>query len=283
MTEIARIRECSNEQYHSDVDVLSSSMLKHALESPAAYIQSLLNSHRRTRSMDLGTLIHALVLEPIEVQKLVAIYPTSLTLHKECKDFKEANKNRFCISMSEFIGARTMANKILESKYKGRAFYLFVEEGVSEESIYYTDPTTGLQCRTRLDLKHPEITFDLKTTAYSDVGRFAIQAEKLHYDLSAYMYSYARLLLETSLNPNDESKPKPFVVVAACTDAPHSVHFMPASVDFLNNGRKKYQYALSIIHSCSKVHAWPSMGGEVELTINHWNSFSPPSIQSLSI
>jgi len=49
--------------YHADKDILSSTMIKPMLLSPADYIDALLN-FKRTKAMDNGTLLHMQVLEP---------------------------------------------------------------------------------------------------------------------------------------------------------------------------------------------------------------------------
>lgn len=271
----------SSSAYHADADILSSSMLKNALESPASYIQALLDCQKPSRAMDFGTLLHALVLEPSTVSSSVAIYPSKFTRTKDCLAFKEANAERFCMTMAEFIKAKSLADKVLMSKFRGREFYKFVEEGTTEQSIYYTDPTTGLECRTRPDLDHPEFLFDLKTTRFCDIEKFAHQANQLNYDLSAYMYTYSRYLIDCSQKGRENANIKPFVLVPVCTEAPHSVFFAPISASFLRNGMKKYQHALSIISSCAKVQTWPALGGEEVLEMNHWNQFTPPSMAQI--
>ena len=274
----------SNEQYHADVDIYSSTMLKHAIESPATFIQSLLKQYTSTKATDLGTLMHTLILEPSTVNDVVAVFPDELTRSKECKEFKDANPGRYCITLREFIAAQKLADKVLSQSFRGRPFHEFVSEGQVEHSIYYTDPVTGLKCRTRPDLKHPEFTFDLKTTRFYELGKFDRQAIDLHYDLSAYMYTLARFLLEKSMAQQEEViKPKPFVLVAICTEAPHSVFFRPTSTNFIENGKKKYENAVAIIKACSQVQSWPAMGGEEEIDIAPWQTFSSNIASNFSV
>lgn len=263
------VRSLDNETYHADKDVLSSSMLKHALVSPAHYIQSLTAHSSRTAAKDLGTLIHALILEPHTVQSLVAIAAQPLGRDAESREFRHANAGRICLSMVEYVQAVQMADRVLSSLFRGRPFHKYVEEGTVESSLYYTDPTTGIACRTRLDLFHPDFTFDIKTTRQDSAAAFSRDAMAMHYDLSAYMYSLSRVLLEE--NPT----PKPFVLVPVCTEAPHSVFFMPCSHRVLENGQRKYNTALGTILACSKINHWPGLDGEYELDVEPWQTFTP--------
>ena len=265
----------SNSAYHNDVDIYSSSMLKNAIESPATFIQCLLERYKGSKATNFGSIMHALVLEPHTVNELVAIYPVDLNRTKECAIFKLANPNRFCISLRDFIQAQNLAEKILNQVFRGKTFRQYIAEGTVERSIYYTDPITGLKCRTRPDLLHPEFTFDLKTTRYWSQDSFDRQAIDLHYDLSAYMYTLSRFLLEKSASASPEAVTvKPFVIVSVCTEAPHSVFFRPTSYSFLQNGQKKYESSVAIIKACSQVQTWPAMGGEKEIDLAPWQMFS---------
>lgn len=283
-----RIIDChtrinSNREYHADVDILSSSMLKNALESPATYIQCLLERFKGTRSTDFGSLMHALVLEPCTANELVAIYPSDMTRVKHCSSFKEINKGRLCLSLKEFIHAENLADKVLNEKFRGRKFHEYVSEGIVEQSIYYTDPITGMRCRTRPDLNHPEFTFDLKTTRYWSHEAFDRQAIDLHYDLSAYMYTLSRCLLDANGSSlSTPLTPKPFVLLSVCTESPHSVFFRPTTSNFIDNGKKKYENAMAIIKACTQVQTWPAMGGEKEIDLSPWQIFSPSLNSSLT-
>ena len=263
------IRTLDNEAYHADKDVLSSSMLKHALTSPAHYIASLTAPQTRTDAKDFGTLIHALILERHTVQDLVAISAQPLGRDAESRKFRQANGGRICLSMAEYMAAVQMADRVLSSLFRGRPFYKFVEEGTVETSLYYTDPTTGLACRTRLDLCHPDFTFDIKTTRQETPAAFSRDALAMHYDLSAYMYCLSRVLLDQ--NPT----PKPFILVPVSTEAPHSVFFMPCSPRVLENGQRKYNTALGTIMACSSINHWPGLDGEYEMDLEPWQTFTP--------
>lgn len=262
-------RKLSNAQYHADKDVLSSTMLKTALVSPAHYIASLTELNTSSPQKLFGTLIHALVLEPDTVNQVVALYPGLLGKDTASREFRKINGGRRCMSLADFFAAKTMADKVREAPFRGRPFWKYIEEGEVEASFYFDDPTTGIACRTRLDLLHPDFTFDLKSTRHSTPALFQKDAIALHYDLSVYMYTLSRVLYEQSPSA------KPFVLVPVDSAAPHGVHFMPCSNDFLRNGERKYATALATIKACNDVDHWPSLEGEYEMDIHHWQTFTP--------
>lgn len=255
--------------YHADKDILSSTMIKPILQSPADYIEALLN-FKRTKAMDYGTLLHMQVLEPHTRNEVVAIYPGPLDC-PEGRAFVAANNDRICISLADYLQLESASAVVRASLFRGRPFYKFIEEGEVEPSIYYTDPITGLACRTRPDLFHPEFTFDLKSTRHASTSAFQRDAVDLHYDLQAFMYSLARCTFEGT------TKPKPFVFVKITSETPTSTHFMPCVDDFIQNGYEKYAAALAAIKACTIADHWPAPQGEVAMELLPWQSFKNSS------
>ncbi len=253
----------SSSVYHADLDIPSSSMLKTILVSPAHLLADL-TRRRHSKAMDWGTALHALVLEPASAMDVIAICPDPMTTARG-KAFTAANEDRVVLSMTEWLELQVAARTVLDTVFRGRPFYRFVEEGKVEHSIYYTDPTTGIRCRTRPDLFHPEFTFDIKSTRYNSASSFQRDAVDLHYDLQAFMYSYARVQLE-----GEATQSKPFVFVPVESQSPHTVYFRPAGENFLANGARKYVKALSLYAACSKVDHWPTKSAELEMDLLPW-------------
>jgi hypothetical protein len=251
--------------YHAAKDEQSCSMLKEILVSPAHYLQALLRPNRSSDAMDHGTLLHALVLEPHTFNRVAAVFPGDLT--KEGKAFKVENADRICISLTEYFRLLEQAEKVRAACFRGRPFERFIEEGKVETSIFYTDPSVGLPCRVRMDLLHPEFTFDLKSTRHGLPSAFQRDALSMHYDLQSFMYSLARCLFE------GVEDPKPFVFVQAESAAPHSVIFRPATKGLLANGKLKYEAALGAVKACMMTDVWPAPNGEVELDVEPWDTF----------
>jgi hypothetical protein len=257
-------------EYHAQVDVLSCSMLKAMLVSPAHFIHQLLAPHGRSEAKDRGTLLHALVLEPHTMSGVAAVFPGELST-KEGREFRAANPDRICIELTEYIRLQRAADAVRAAAFRGRSFDAYLSEGRTEASIYYTDPSVGLACRTRHDLFHPNFCFDIKSSRHATPALFRSDALAMHYDLQAYMYSLARCQFEGT------SKPKPFVFVQVESTAPYSVHFAVASESFMENGQRKYNAALSAMKACQAADHWPAPGGEAELDVTPWEAFQPQS------
>lgn len=257
-------------EYHADRGALSCSLLKPLLISPAHFKHSLLSPHESSDAQDFGSLVHLLMLEPQSVGREVAVYPGVVqSRDKQFSAFCDENLDRMVFDEPTFSKARTLVDKVLSQKYKGRSLGLFLEEAKTEISLYFTEPISGIRLRVRPDIFHPEITFDLKTTRHGSSSAFSRDALSLHYDLQAFMYTLGRSVFEGS------TRPAPFVFIAAETDEPHSVFVMDSGRDFLDNGAKKFQECLSVYQACTQSGYWPDLSGQSTLDIEHWQQFQP--------
>lgn len=237
------------------------------LVSPGHYQAQLHASPTKSPARDFGTLVHNLVLEPGMFSREFAVFPGK-------RDGRDPDFKKFCLQNNllhvidefELAAARKLADKVLSRPVMGRPFGDFVSEGIPEASIFFTDPATDIRCRTRIDLLHPEFVFDLKTTMHPSKNAWLRQALSLHYDMQSYMYGLANCLLR------GQSKPSPFVFIAAENEMPHSVSVFTAGETFVENGGRKYQAALSGYAACARVNHWPDAGTDAVLEINHWQA-----------
>ena len=141
--------------------------------------------------------------------------------------------------------------------------------------IDFTEPSTGLRMRMRMDAYHPEVSIDLKTTRFAHARAFMRDAVEKDYDLQSYMYSLGRCLYEGSTTP------KPFVFVAAENSAPYSVSTYEAGPTFMGNGANKFQACAATFKACTESGYWPDLSGDSVLEIEPWQQFSgKPAWQS---
>lgn len=255
------------EDYHSGIDVQSCSLLKPMLISPAHYQAQFFESRETSAAMEFGTLIHTLVLEPSLFMAQYAVFPGKRNARdKDFKAFCTANPGKMVIDDVSLQTARILVDKILHRTFRGRLFGDYVAEGEPEVSIYFSDPVTGVQCRTRIDLLHPEYLFDLKTSAFIVLREWLRHAISLDYDLQAYMYSLGHCLLA------GRQTPLPFVFITAESDRPFSVSSFTAGESFLTEGGRKYREAISGYAACTAVQHWPDAGVETTLELEYWQS-----------
>jgi hypothetical protein len=255
--------------YHADRDALSCSLLKPLLISPAHFMAGLAACERKSNARDFGSLVHLLVLQPELVGSEVAVYPGVIDHRtKAYAEFEEQHPGKLVVDEPTFANARRLAAKVRETRFRGRRLGEFIDESDREVTIYFTEPTTGLRMRVRLDIYHPDISFDLKSTRHAVARLFARDAVTLDYDLQAFMYSLGRCLYEGT------EQSKPFVFIAAENDDPFSVSTFEASANFIGNGSMKFQSCAAAYKACSAADYWPDLSCEGTLDIEPWQQFS---------
>lgn len=263
------IRNMPAHEYHGDRDALSCSMLKPILVSPAHYQAALAAHSKSSDAKDLGSLLHLLLLQPSELANEVAVFPGAADGRSATyKQFEAMHPDKLVVDEPTFASARRLADKTAATKFRGRELGRFIEESITEATVYFTEPVTGLRMRIRMDAYHPDVTFDLKSTRFAVQRAFVRDAIDRDYDLQAFMYSFGRCLYE------GDAALKPFVFITAETSAPHSVSVLTAGQSFMDNGAKKFQACVTTYKACADTGYWPDLGGEGEIEIEPWQQFS---------
>lgn len=257
--------------YHADRDALSCSLMKPLLISPGHFQAGLVACDKSSDAKDFGSLVHLLLLEPHAVSQELAVFPGVADRTRDFSKFQAEHPDKLVVDEPTFASGRRVAQKIGETSYKGRKVQRFVEESIPEATIYFTEPTTGLRMRVRLDAYHPDLTIDLKTSRFAAARAFARDAVDKDYDMQAYMYSLARCLYE------GETTPKPFVFVVAENTAPHSVSILEAGQAFLGNGLAKFESCAGSFKACTESGYWPDLSSVGVVDIEHWQQFSANS------
>jgi hypothetical protein len=255
--------------YHADRDALSCSLLKPLLVSPAHFQAGLACCDKQTVAKNFGTLLHSLVLQPELAGAELAVFPgVADGRSKPFAEFQALHPTKIVVDEPTFASARRLAGKVLETRFKGRAIGKFIEESLPEATIYFTEPTTGLRMRVRLDAYHPEFTFDLKSTRHASARLFSRDAVDFDYDLQAFMYSLGRCLYEGT------EQAKPFVFIAAESSEPYSVSTLEAAPNFVGNGSLKFQACAASFKACTDAGYWPDLSCESTVDIEPWQQFS---------
>lgn len=276
-----RLRNMPAHAYHHDLERASCSMLKGMLLSPAHYLQQVFAPHVSTPAMEFGSLVHLLVLEPHHFPHHYAVIPgTGRPSAAERREAQEFSPGRRILSEVELHEARLAAEQVMHRQVRGRPFHRFLEEGLPEATFYYEDPVTQVRCKVRMDLWHPELIFDLKTTRHPTSEAFSRACIALHYDMQAYMYCLA----DARFRGSDQARE--FVFLGVQSDAPHPVHVMSAGASFMANGEAKYVRAISLLRACAASDYWPDNSTDGVLEVLPWQAFEasgPPAGAALAL
>lgn len=255
-------------EYHADRDALSCSLMKPLLVSPAHFQAGLVACEKSSDAKDFGSLVHLLVLQPELASRELAVFPGISGGSRALGHFAQQHPDRLVVDEPTFAQGRRLAHKVMERRYRGRLLRDFIEESIPEATIYFTEPSTGLRMRIRVDSYHPDITFDLKTSRFALAGAFARDAVDKDYDLQAYMYSLGRCLFEGVRTA------RPFVFIVAENAPPYSVSTLEAGPTFLGNGANKFQACAATFKACTQSGYWPDLSSDGMVDIEPWQQFS---------
>lgn len=188
--------------YYGDCDAVSNSMLKilaarKATKYHAHFIARTLEFEEPTRQMELGTAIHACVLEGKLLDGALAVIPRECLnvnggIVRARVDAFEATLPKGCtaVKADEYLGARRSVEAILQRYGK----LLESPNVLREQAVYWTNRETGIRCRAKIDIIVPLsngtiLVPDLKTTDDAEPSEFRRKIISQRYWLQQATYT----------------------------------------------------------------------------------------------
>lgn len=141
----------------------------------------------RASHFAFGSALHAYMLDMPEFNRSFVVRPNLDLRTKEGRAWKEENKYRYILSRDDFYYIQKMSKSIVESFW----WQEFTEgEHYTELAMFWVCDTSGLQCKSKVDLFNPKIgILDLKTTSKNVTERELFYAYKNYrYDLQQAHY-----------------------------------------------------------------------------------------------
>jgi hypothetical protein len=262
----------TNEQYHA-LDSISHSRLEDFRSSKrkykAKYIDKTLE-RKQTPAMQLGSLVHALVLEPHTFDENYILAP-------KCDRRTNAGKaawNEFCelasgkevIDFETMESAKAISGAVLENEL---AMELIGADCLIENPVFWTCPHTGLQCRSKPDVDNREAAYllDLKSCQDATPGGFAKSAASFGYARQAAWY-------QTGHEIAYGYRPA-FVFVAVSTNEPYEVGIYELSENDILRSKLQNNIDLAELAECMKTGVWTARHESqiVNLALPKWAEF----------
>lgn len=253
-------KDLSLEAYHADVvpgGSLSSSGARALLDPgcPAQFKYDREHPKPAKAEFELGTAVHTEVLGagPANV---VTDHDSWRTKPAQIERDKIRAARRIPLLAAEGEQVAAMAAAIRQHPIAGPLFA--PGTGTAEQSLYWTDPATGVMCRCRPDwLKElPDLTLavDLKTTKDASPGEVskAIGNYGYHQQDAFYLDGIQAVL----------GKPARFIFVFVSKAPPYLITVRELSEADRAIGRAKNQRALRIYAACEQTGVWPDWTGD---------------------
>lgn len=226
---------------------------KHELDNfavaPSYYKHRKQQEWKPSRSMELGTLIHSLVLEG----------KVDFAVGPEVDRRTKAGKEEWQIFCENNIG-KTIVNRDEEAVIRGcfdacaplMEKCAFSYEDIEASVFWERD---GIQCKGRPDLiamiNGERCIVDLKTT--NDIRHFDSSFYRFRYDVQAAWYQYG---YQQAVGLKEVPG---FWFLAVDTEAPHLCQFMRPSSDVLANANAKIELELAHFKRCQVAQEWPGL------------------------
>lgn len=231
-----RVENMLSEEYFGSEGYESNSSLKPILRSSAHYVYNKEAPRVDKPHFNLGSAIHAAILEPIRFKDEYVVSPVfdgRTTVGKQAKaEFNANNQGKYIINDDDMETINGIAENVL---YHDDAMQL-LKAGTNEVSYFWQDPETEIWMRARADSESRFATLDVKSTDDASIKGFVKSCVKFSYDMQAYIYTEARSQV-TGEN-------KQFAFLAVEKKAPYTIGLYVASKEMLASGLVQYREAL---------------------------------------
>lgn len=260
-----------NDDYHA-YEGLSSTGVKNILRSPAHYKSDVFE---RSRAMEIGSAIHAAVLEPDYFKEKYMLLEDVPTRQKpeykaavKALSTKDADGNctgdgsQYVFIKTEIDNLRGMYRSVKRNK---TAMAIYQQGGFSELAAFIECPVTGVLMKCKFDriTAETDISLDLKKCQDARKEAFTRAIGSYGYYISAAYYSHIyRLLTGCDLS---------FKYNAIEEKAPWGSKVYTADAGSILMGEIKFNEALLIYKECSDKNEWPSYPEEdEEISVPNW-------------
>lgn len=267
MPELTHQPGLTNEAYHR-LKAVSPSQIKVLGRSPLHYFDQFLAEDREkkepTPAMLMGTALHTAVLEPELWDQTIAVpkqaFDRRSKVGKElAAEFERESAGKIVLAPEDADEVRRMADAVRKHP---AANFLLDMPGRREASYTWTDPATGLECKTRPDWHSEDrrIVVDVKTCRDASRVEFAKAISNLDYHVQA-AWNQGALDAEQ------------FLTIAVESSRPWAVAVYPASGALIAAGQRRIEQAMELLAECWRTGNWPGYGDLVQEPIDlpAWN------------
>jgi hypothetical protein len=230
--------DISNDDYHKD-EAIGSTTIKSISVSPA---NLYFNPFKGSKSAQIGTAIHAALLEPELFEREFCQLPDS---DRRSAEYKSAaiKYGSDCVLVGSEVET---VNKMFESSRLNEDFMDYISaKGHSEVSMFATCPVTGLKFKCRFDRLSDSHSYPLDVKSCRDASQrgFSQAFGQYHYHVQAAFYLYV-LKLVTGRELNQ------FAFFAIENAAPYKNCMYYIGEDSLELGRKIMFQAMNKLIEC---------------------------------
>ena len=261
----------TNAEYHGYREAISKSRLANMSVCPAYFKWCEDNPTEPSEDMVLGSAFHKIVLEPETFYDEFAVIPnvdrrTTQGKMKYVEFIIEAD-GKTVITQEQYDTIVGMRDSIMSNPYARKLI-----NGNIEQSMYFTDELTKVECKCRPDVWRKVadrvVITDLKSAKSVMPNEFMRDCVKYHYDLQTAMYrDGASKVLGV---PKDNID---FVFIAVEKKPPYLLNIMQADTYVIQKGEADFREYIGTYAECLETQTWYGYNGKDNII----NNLSLPS------
>lgn len=247
------------EAYHAAPGV-SASRLKLFEHCPW---QARFGARRETEAMALGTLLHAMFLEPDTIQDRYWVARAKRgTKAWEAEEARAMGRQMLtepewqeAVAIFDAVHAQPVTRRLLGGPHE------------TEVSFWWIDPPTGLLCKGRCDVLRRDIgvMVDLKKCQDASMNGFRRSMEVYSYDYQSLHYQDGFALAPGGFKLDD------FIFLAFEEPPPHMAAAWRHDLDQQDDARTRVRSLLDQWAECEDSGEWPGYPQvETDLSLSHW-------------
>ena len=252
----------TNAEYHGYREAISKSRLANMSVCPAYFKWCEDNPQEPSEDMVLGSAFHKIVLEPETFDKEFMIMPHFDRRTKEGRLGYENLMNKVqgeCITLitkEQYDTICGMRDSIMSNPYARKLI-----NGNIEQSMYFTDDLTKVECKCRPDVWRKVadrvVITDLKSAKSVMPNDFMRDCVKYHYDLQTAMYrDGASKVLGV---PKDNID---FVFIAVEKKPPYLLNIMQADTYVIQKGEADFREYIGTYKECLEDGVFYGLNGK---------------------
>lgn len=279
VTEPGLYPDVPEDVYHADPVAhewgsLSSSGAKLLVPPSCPYLFDYARKHgKRTKSMDIGTRVHALVLGKGEEYLTELPFDEYRTDEAKAARDKAVTDGKIPTKPREMAEARAIADAVIADPEARRLLDAVTD---TELSGFWYEPEYGIWCRMRLDVlgwtDRPEIG-DVKTTADASPEKFAKSLAEYRYDIQWRHYCRGLAAILSAYPGELTADDIGWSWIVVQTTGPHVVMVYEPSAEDTERADESLRIAYGHFAACSRAAVWPKWSeSAMELSLPYYRA-----------
>jgi exodeoxyribonuclease VIII len=250
------------------VPSLSHSRLKEIRHSPGHFRWKSDNAEQATDAMNLGSLVHAMLLEPHLVERLFVASPKFDRRTKGGREdyirFLNSHPGQKVVTEAEWEQASLMAESVRQHPHARPMLDNVIAHGSAEKEYYWTD-SRGIERKAKVDGLYygdesaPEFIVDVKTTIDASPQGFRKSISKFCYGTQMAYYCEAAQPIHRRA-----------IIIAVAKTPPFGVGLYRFGEEAIDRAQKVVDHWLDLYLQCSKDNHWPTYWDTKDVDVPDW-------------